>query len=114
MCCPAPPTAWALPYFHLVQLVHGFRMPVFFLLSGFFCALLWQRRGLRGLLKNRILRIALPLIICIPTIRSMEYVLNPARLGLRCNKRRVGGSHGQGPQQSMVPLAVAVCSAASC
>lgn len=73
---PGGPNAWALPYFHAVQLIHGFRMPVFFLLSGFFCALLWQRRGLRGLLKNRIMRIALPLLICIPTIRSMEYVLN--------------------------------------
>ncbi len=73
---PGASNSWALPYFHLVQLVHGFRMPVFFLLSGFFCALLWQRRGLRGLLKNRILRIALPLLICIPTVRSMEYILN--------------------------------------
>ena len=73
---PGASNAWALPYFHLVQLAHGFRMPVFFLLSGFFCALLWQRRGLRGLLKNRILRIALPLLICIPTVRSMEYILN--------------------------------------
>ena len=73
---PAASISQALPYFHLVQLVHGFRMPVFFLLSGFFCALLWQRRGLRGLLQNRILRIALPLIICIPAVRSMEFILN--------------------------------------
>ena len=78
---PGASNAWALPYFHLVQLVHGFRMPVFFLLSGFFCALLWQRRGLRGLLKNRILRIALPLLICIPTVRSMEFILNRLRWG---------------------------------
>ena len=56
-------------------------MPVFFLLSGFFCALLWQHRGLRGLLQNRILRIALPLLICIPTIRNMEFILNRLRWG---------------------------------
>ena len=78
---PGGPNTWALPYFHLVQLVHGFRMPVFFLLSGFFCALLWQRRGLSGLLKNRILRIALPLLICIPTIRNLEFILNRLRWG---------------------------------
>ena len=78
---PGGPNLWALPYFHAVQLIHGFRMPVFFLLSGFFCALLWQRRGLDGLLKNRILRIALPLLICIPTVRNLEYIINRLNWG---------------------------------
>ena len=78
---PGGPNVWALPYFHGVQLIHGLRMPVFFLLSGFFCALLWQRRGLKGLLKNRILRIALPLLICIPTIRNLEYIVNRLNWG---------------------------------
>ena len=73
---PGGPNVWALPYFHAVQLIHGLRMPVFFLLSGFFCALLLQRRGLKGLLKNRVLRIALPLLICIPTIRNLEFIIN--------------------------------------
>jgi len=40
--------------------VHMFRMPAFFLLSGFFGALLWQRRGARAMLKNRVKRIVLP------------------------------------------------------
>ena len=43
--------------------IHGFRMPVFFLLSGFFTALLWQRRGLRQLAEQRLKRIGLPLAI---------------------------------------------------
>ncbi len=43
--------------------IHGFRMPVFFLLSGFFTALLWQRRGLRQLTLQRLKRIGLPLAI---------------------------------------------------
>ena len=43
--------------------IHGFRMPVFFLLSGFFTALLWQKRGLRKLGEQRLMRIALPLAI---------------------------------------------------
>ena len=43
--------------------IHGFRMPVFFLLSGFFTALLWQRRGLRPLAIQRLKRIGLPLAI---------------------------------------------------
>ena len=40
--------------------VHMFRMPAFFLLSGFFGGLLWRRRGARAMLKNRIERIVLP------------------------------------------------------
>lgn len=52
----------------LVPVIHGFRMPLFFLLSGFFTALLFQRRGLDGLIRNRLQRIALPLIIGCATI----------------------------------------------
>lgn len=44
-------------------------------------ALLLQRRCLPGLLKNRVLRIALPLIICIPTIRNLEFMLNQLTRG---------------------------------
>ena len=51
--------------------VHGFRMPLFFLLSGFFTALLWQRRGARGLLRDRSRRVALPLLVSVVTIIPM-------------------------------------------
>ncbi|MDE0916147.1 MAG: acyltransferase family protein, partial [Planctomycetota bacterium] len=30
--------------------IHGFRMPVFFVMSGFFTAMIWRRRGLVPLL----------------------------------------------------------------
>jgi peptidoglycan/LPS O-acetylase OafA/YrhL len=43
--------------------IHGFRMPLFFLISGFFTAMLWRRRGLAALLKHRALRIVLPMIL---------------------------------------------------
>ncbi len=43
--------------------VHMFRMPAFFLLSGFFGALLWQRRGPKAMLKNRVARIVLPFAV---------------------------------------------------
>ena len=50
------------PFFdHLVGFTHGFRMPLFFVLGGFFAAMLWQKRGLRGLLRHRAKRILLPL-----------------------------------------------------
>ena len=48
--------------------VHGFRMPVFFLMSGFFTAMLWRRRGLGSLLGHRLRRVALPLAIGVVTI----------------------------------------------
>ena len=47
---------------------HGFRMPVFFVLSGFFTAMLWRRRGLRSLLRQRLRRIVLPLVLCMVTV----------------------------------------------
>ena len=43
--------------------IHGFRMQLFFLISGFFTAMLWQRRGLVALLKHRALRIVLPMVL---------------------------------------------------
>lgn len=52
-------------FFHAV---HGFRMPLFFLLSGFFTALLWRRRSLGYLITHRFKRIAIPLAIGMITI----------------------------------------------
>jgi ABC-type multidrug transport system ATPase subunit/peptidoglycan/LPS O-acetylase OafA/YrhL len=42
---------------------HIFRMSLFFLLAGFFARLLHQRLGSGGFWKNRLLRIAVPLVI---------------------------------------------------
>ncbi|MFK8111040.1 MAG: acyltransferase family protein [Rubripirellula sp.] len=43
--------------------VHGFRMPLFFLISGFFTAMLWRKRGLKALIQHRFKRIFLPLLL---------------------------------------------------
>lgn len=48
--------------------VHGFRMPLFFLVSGFFTAMLWRKRGLRSLIKHRAKRILLPCLLGLLTI----------------------------------------------
>ena len=37
----------SLPYDDIVHAIHGFRMPVFFLLSGLFTAVLWRRYGVQ-------------------------------------------------------------------
>ena len=52
---------WLLDVF--VGFVHGFRMPLFFVISGFFTAMLWRRRGLRSLIRHRLRRVGLPLLV---------------------------------------------------
>lgn len=51
---------------YVIWFTHLFRMPLFFLIAGFFVAYLVQKRGMGGMLKNRALRILLPLIIFLP------------------------------------------------
>jgi glucans biosynthesis protein C len=51
-----------------VFFIHLFRMPVFFVVAGFFAAMLWQRDGLRGFLANRAKRVLLPLAIFWPLL----------------------------------------------
>ena len=66
-----------------VETIHGFRMPVFFLLSGFFSALLWQRRGLRRLALQRLRRIGIPFIIACFTILPLSVWLLATASGYR-------------------------------
>jgi glucans biosynthesis protein C len=55
----AHPTAM---YDWTLGIIHSFRMPLFFLLAGFFGALLWQR-GWRAFVTNRLSRILLPFVL---------------------------------------------------
>ena len=50
-------------YSYANHAIHGFRMPLFFLLSGFFTALLWRRYGTGKLVKHRLVRIGIPLVV---------------------------------------------------
>lgn len=43
--------------------IHGFRMPLFFLVSGFFTAMLWKRRGPGAMLAQRYKRVFVPLVL---------------------------------------------------
>ncbi len=43
--------------------IHAFRLPAFFVMSGFFAALLVGRRGWQGFLENRISRLGLPFLL---------------------------------------------------
>lgn len=72
----APPSAMALPtdrnhsplmdaVFHWI---HSFRMPLFFVLSGWFAVQMLSRRGLRYTWVNRLRRIGLPLLVSTITL----------------------------------------------
>lgn len=52
--------------------VHGFRMQLFFLISGYFTALLLTRRGWKGMLANRFLRITVPCLLGYITIIQLN------------------------------------------
>ena len=54
---PISPTLGVVFFF-----IHTWRMPVFFLLAGFFARLIVERRGVTNLLKNRFVRIVIPLV----------------------------------------------------
>lgn len=52
----------------LMHFIHAFRMPAFFLMSGFFASLLVDKRGLPEMLKNRAARVLAPLVAGLFTV----------------------------------------------
>ncbi len=52
----------------LLAVIHSFRMPVFFMLAGFFVVLLVHRRGIKGMLTNRLKRLGLPFVLLWPPV----------------------------------------------
>ncbi len=61
-------TAQDLGAFIFQAWVHGFRMQLFMLLSGFFTAMLWRRKGLKALLKHRCQRVLVPCLLGLVTV----------------------------------------------
>lgn len=52
----------------LVAFIHMFRMPAFFVMAGFFGALLLERRGVRGLVMDRLRRVGLVFVLAWPLV----------------------------------------------
>ncbi len=48
--------------------IHSFRMPVFFIMAGFFAAMLYVKRGQGAMLRNRFQRIGIPFAIFWPLL----------------------------------------------
>ena len=62
-------------FFIPVAAIHMFRMPLFFLLSGFFAMFILRKQGLRGMLRHRARRILLPLLLALITIVPVSNLL---------------------------------------
>jgi peptidoglycan/LPS O-acetylase OafA/YrhL len=67
--------AWAVAVFWLV---HVFRLPLFFAMSGFFLTLLLSRKGLRETTRNRTLRIVVPLAVGLVTLVPLMFLASQA------------------------------------
>lgn len=56
----------------LVKCIHVFRMPTFFWISGFFCAMTFERSGSHGLVRKRLPRILIPLAVTWATLNVAQ------------------------------------------
>jgi glucan biosynthesis protein C len=77
----------------LMAFIHTFRMPVFFILGGFFVALLLHKRGAGGLARHRLMRLGLPFAVLWPPVW-----LASGTLGMLFVHRMARGTWGLDPQ----------------
>ena len=78
----SPPFGWAIRDRStsivvdvLVVVCHTFRMPVFFLLAGFFGRLLHEKLGTSGFLKHRARRLLLPFVVALVPLMPSFFLL---------------------------------------
>ena len=88
----APGFPWAIqdsqssPVFTwMFMIIHGFRMPLFFLISGYFTMMIWRQRGLLRLIQQRALRILLPCLLGLITILPLTRWLGALAAGSAAN-----------------------------
>ena len=74
-------------YLLFEYVAHGFRLPLFFLISGFFTAMLWRRRGVKALIAHRFRRILLPCLLGLITVVPVMFVVVGLALFSAAQKR---------------------------
>jgi glucans biosynthesis protein C len=80
MTTESPSNALAAVWYTL----HMFRMPLFFLIAGFFGRMMLERRGTAGFIKDRARRILVPLVVGLPIVMlvtGIAYVLGALASG---------------------------------
>ncbi len=70
--------------------IHGFRMPLFFVMSGYFSAMLLHRRGRGALIKHRFFRVFLPLMVGLFTIVPLTTAISI--FAMTSAQRKAGGA----------------------
>jgi Acyltransferase family/Ankyrin repeats (3 copies) len=70
----------------MMSAIHGFRMPLFFVMSGFFSAMLLHRRGRGALVKHRFRRVFLPLLLGMVTVVPAIQVVSGIAMSSAQNK----------------------------
>ncbi len=60
---PKDPSARSLSMNYIFGIIHIFRMPIFFLVAGFFGAMLFYERGPLLMIKNRLSRVLFPFVV---------------------------------------------------
>lgn len=80
--------------------VHGFRMPLFFIISGYFAAMLWKKRGLKTLLTHRLRRILLPCLLGAITLVPLTN-LSIFNAFVEGNQRRVNIAKQEPPEKNV-------------
>lgn len=89
----------ALVFTWLAEIIHLFRMPAFFLVAGYFAALLLARRPAGTWLKGRFARLGIPFLACLLTLNPLlnlfcelsNFRLLPALASWEHNNLRSGG-----------------------
>jgi surface polysaccharide O-acyltransferase-like enzyme len=76
----------------IVEFIHGFRMPLFFIVSGYFTQMLLTRRGLGAMVRHRLGRIGLPLLLGMVTIVPLVWAASGFAAGMERQLRAASPS----------------------
>ncbi|WP_081179753.1 acyltransferase family protein [Colwellia sp. PAMC 21821] len=61
------------PFFsYFITFIHSFRMPAFFIISGFFCLMMLQRQTVRAFISSKLQRILVPLLVTIFILNLLQ------------------------------------------
>lgn len=70
---PKDPNSSSEFFTYLTSIIHIFRMPIFFLLSGFFAAMLYYDRSPNAMIAQRFKRIVLPFLVFLLVLHPIIY-----------------------------------------
>ena len=86
------PLAWAEP---LADAIHVFRMPLFFMISGFFAYMMMEKQKVRDFCSTKIIRIGIPFLCVLLAVNLPQFLLlsylDKSNLDLNINNYSVTG-----------------------